>query len=617
MNRRRSSKSHEQGVLPGGVGQDNRIRESVGRGTPVTIYLDDRPIPAYTGETVAAALMAAGVKAFRRSPRRGEARGPHCGIGNCFECILIVDGKPNVRTCNLTVRDGMALRTQKSPRRSGPSLNGNQTGELVIAGGGPAGMRAAIEAARAGVKCILIDEASALGGQIYRAIPEEFTPGENLQKSKDFVSGQGLREEFETVADRVEVRADTAVLGVWNTTTDLQVLCARGDDCEVLGASKLIVAAGAYDRPVPFPGWTLPGVMTAGGVQSFTKTMGVRPGRRALVAGTGPLLLVIANQLAEAGVEVVGVLEAGRRPGKLKAATAFLGHGGLIRDARDYFAGLRRHGIPLLYNHVVFRADGSDAVDSVEYGTVNPGDWTPNLDRPIRANVDLLVVGYSFVPNTELTVLAGCEHRHEGSLGGWVPVRDQYMRTTVPGVLAAGDGSGVAGVLVAEEEGRLAGIVAAEELGALTPAEATVRRTAPMKKLWDLDRPRRYLDELSRIRPGLAMLADEETPMCRCEEVLRGDVDEAIDHGARDLQAVKLATRLGMGPCQGRYCGPATALYMSRKLSCPPEACGRINPQPPVRPVTLGGLAECQLGAAVSGADGDDSVRASQHAAMG
>ena len=591
----------------------------MGRGTPVTIYLDDRPLPAYTGETVAAALMAAGVKAFRQSPRRGEARGPHCGIGNCFECVLTVDGKPNVRTCNLPVRDGMTLRTQKNRRRSAPAPDGSPEGALLIAGGGPAGMRAAIEAARAGVRCTIIDEGAALGGQIYRAIPDEFTPGQSLRESRDFVGGQELREEFESVASQVEVRSDTAVLGVWRHDTGVHALCASGDECEVLGARKLIVAAGAYDRPVPFPGWTLPGVMTAGGVQSFIKTMGVRPGRRALIAGTGPLLLVVANQLADAGVDVVGVLEAGRRPGKLKAATAFLGHGGLIRDARDYFAGLRRHGIPVLYNHVVFRAHGSDAVASVEYGAVNPGDWTPNLDRPSRADVDLLVVGYSFVPNTELTALAGCEHRYDDALGGWVPVRDQYMCTSVPGVLAAGDGSGVAGVLVAEEEGRLAGIVAAEQLGALTAAEATARRTAPMKKLWDLDRPRRYLDELSRIRPGLAMLADEETPMCRCEEVLRGDVDAAMDQGARDLQAVKLATRLGMGPCQGRYCGPATALYMSRKLSCSPAACGRINPQPPVRPVTLGVLAECRLGAVEPGAEGEIAaiVRASQHAAMG
>ncbi len=590
--------------------RNSRIHGYATRGVEMTIYLDDRPIRAFSGESVAAALMAAGVRAFRKS-RLGEARGPYCGIGNCFDCVLTVDGRPNVRTCNLPVRDGMALRNdnnevsglgtgsrmsgdQEEPSGMGPASRERQ---LVIVGGGPAGMCAAVEAAKSGVReCTLVDEAPALGGQIYRCMPGEFSPGEKHRESKDFVRGEALRDEFEASADRVERMSNTAVLGVWIDPTP-RILCGGGDDgCEILATSKLIIATGAYDRPVAFPGWTLPGVMAAGGVQSLVKTMGIRPGKRALVAGTGPLLLVVANQLADSGVEVVAVLEAGRRPGKVRAAGALLGHGNLMRDAWGYFSGLRRHGIPLLYNHVVFKADGAGAVESVAYGPVNLPDWTPDFEQSNRVDVDLLVVGYGFVPNTELTTLAGCQHRYDEALGGWVPVRDESMCTTVPGVLAAGDSSGVAGSLVAEQEGRVAGIIAAEQLGALEHAEAAARLAKPMKKLRSLARPRRYLDELSRLRLGLAKLADEETVMCRCEEVGRSDVDEAVDgRGARDLQSVKLATRLGMGPCQGRYCGPACALYMSAKLSSPPETCGRANPQPPVKPVTMGALARCRL----------------------
>ena len=581
-------------------------RGTANRGPEVRVYLDNRPITAYRGESVAAALMAAGVQAFRKS-RLGQPRGPYCGIGNCFECVLTVDGKPNVRTCNLPVRDGMMLRTDSygewqfgqatdtrtlddSPRES-PAL---QERKLVIVGGGPAGMCAAIEAAESDVECTILDEAPALGGQIYRSMPEEFTPDEELRNSRDFARGEDLRRKFDAVADRVEVRLSTAVLGVF-AEPGLRILCGRDDSCELLAASELIIATGAYDRPVAFPGWTLPGVMTAGGVQRLVKTMGVCPGQRALVAGTGPLLLVVANQLAKSGVEVVAVLEAGQRPGKIKAAGALLGHVNLIRDARDYFAGLRHHGIPVLYNHTVFRADGGDAVESVDYGPVSADDWTPDFDQSSRTKVDLLVVGYGFVPNTELTTLAGCQHRYDEGLGGWVPVTDEHMCTTVPGVLAAGDGRGVAGSLVAAQEGRVAGIVAAQRLGALTHAVAAGRLRKPMKTLRSLARPRRYLDELSRLRPGLAKLTDEQTLICRCEEVQRSEVDAAIAAGARDLQAVKLATRLGMGPCQGRFCGPACALYMSGAHSMRAETCGRINPQPPVRPVTMGALARGHL----------------------
>ena len=145
-------------------------------------------------------------------------------------------------------------------------------------------------------------------GQIYRSLPGEFSPGEKHRESRDFVRGQALREEFEASADRVNCMSNTAALGVWTDPVP-RILCGGDDGCEILAASKLIIATGAYDRPVAFPGWTLPGVMTAGGVQSLVKTMGICPGKRALVAGTGPLLLVVANQLADSGVEVAAVLE--------------------------------------------------------------------------------------------------------------------------------------------------------------------------------------------------------------------------------------------------------------------------------------------------------------------
>ena len=208
--------------------RNSRIHGYATRGAEITVYLDDRPIRAFSGESVAAALMAAGIKAFRES-RHGEARGPYCGIGNCFDCVLTVDGRPNVRTCNLQVREGMALRTRSNgvfghgsasrgggdevPAEKDPAL---QETQLVVVGGGPAGMCAAVEAAKSGVReCILVDEAPALGGQIYRSLPGEFSPGEKHRESRDFVRGQALRDEFEASADRVKRMSNTAALGVW------------------------------------------------------------------------------------------------------------------------------------------------------------------------------------------------------------------------------------------------------------------------------------------------------------------------------------------------------------------------------------------------------------------
>ena len=360
----------------------------------------------------------------------------------------------------------------------------------------------------------------------------------------------------------------------------------------VIRAEQLVIATGAYERPAPFPGWTLPGVMTAGGAQMLVKTMHVRPGRRAVVAGTGPLLLVVANQLHKSGVQVVAVLEAGRPSWSPRAFAKVCGEWELLKDAWDYWRGLRRAGIPLRFNHTVFEAHGKSEVEAVTYGPVNPETWSPIHERAQKVQADLLIVGFGFVPNVELTELAGCDHEYVHELGGWVPVRTARMETTVPGVFAAGDGAGVAGALVAIEEGRIAGITAAEQAGMLRSAEADRRRAPSVDRLRSLSGVREVLDDMSHVRAGLSELATPETLVCRCEEVTLSEVRMALEEGARDLQAVKLFTRLGMGPCQGRNCAPSTGMYLCRATGRTPAQVGRINARPPVKPVTLGALTQ-------------------------
>jgi len=387
----------------------------------------------------------------------------------------------------------------------------------------------------------------------------------------------------------VKVLSGTSVLGIW---AGRELLYASEEASERVIAEKLILATGAHDRPVPFPGWTLPGVMTAGGAQVLMKTMRVRPGQRALVAGTGPLLLVVANQLHKVGIKVVAVLEAGRISWSPGAIPKIWGEWGLLKDAWDYWRGLRRAGIPLLFNHTVFEAHGQDEVTGASFGPVAPADWQPIRNKTQKTDVDLVVAGFGFVPNTELAELAGCRHQYMHEVGGWVPERDSLMQTTVPGVFAAGDGAGVAGALVAVEEGRVAGITAAEQLGALTANEAARRRARPLRRLRSLGRVRRVLDEVSRIRPGLCNLATPQTLVCRCEEVALCDIQAAVQQGAKDLQAVKLLTRLGMGACQGSNCGPSARMFLCQATGCTAEDVGQINPRPPVKPVTLAALAQ-------------------------
>jgi NADPH-dependent 2,4-dienoyl-CoA reductase/sulfur reductase-like enzyme len=463
---------------------------------------------------------------------------------------------------------------------------------LVIVGSGPAGMAAATEAARAGLSSLLLDEAPGAGGQIYRPSPANFIARNSSHGGRDLARGNQMRDALLALSAQVEVRSRTSVISIGNGRS---VQWTDGNRAGTLVAEQLILATGAYDRPMPFPGWTLPGVLTAGGTQSFIKTLGVRPGKRALVAGTGPLLLVVANQLHKSGVEVVAVLEAGKPELSVRAVLNVLGEPGLLRDAAGYLLALRRAGIPVLYNHTVFGAEGDGQVKRVSFGPVDHTSWKPLRERSRVADVDLLVVGFGFVPNSELADVAGCAMTYRSEVGGWIPLRDEHMRTRAGGIFAVGDGAGVAGVLVAVEEGRIAGITAAEDAGRIAPAEANRRRARPMARLRSLARVRSVLDELSTIRPGLLDLATPDTTVCRCECVKLAQVTAAASAGAGNLQAVKLSCRLGMGACQGRNCAPHTSLYLGRLLDKPVEQMGRVNPRPPIKPVTLGALARGEL----------------------
>jgi NADPH-dependent 2,4-dienoyl-CoA reductase/sulfur reductase-like enzyme len=465
---------------------------------------------------------------------------------------------------------------------------------LVIIGGGPAGMAAAIEAAKAGLACTLVDGAPRLGGQIYRQMPSEFRLSDTQANHRDHRRGEALRAEFAAIAERVELRSSTTVVGLEGR----EIVWTSDEASGTLAAEQLVIASGAYERPLPFPGWTLPGVMTAGGAQSLVKTMHVRPGNRALVAGTGPLLLVAANQLHQAGVEVVALLEAGRPTWSPRVLPKVWGEWQLLRDAWDYWRGLRRARIPVHFNHTVFDAHGCDEVEAVSYGPIDPTTWRPLHEHARRVEVDLLVAGFGLVPDTALSELAGCRHEYVHEVGGWVPARSGHMETSVPGVFAVGDGAGAAGALVAIEEGRIAGITAAERAGRLSAVDADGRRAAPVKRLRSLARVRGLLDEISRMRPGLCELASPATLACRCEEVSISEVDAALRQGAQDLQAVKLLTRLGMGPCQGRNCGPSMTMRLANRLEYPFSEAGRINPRPPIKPVTLGAMARLNAGVA-------------------
>jgi len=461
-----------------------------------------------------------------------------------------------------------------------------RTVQCVVVGGGPAGLAAAQTASRYGVHVLLVDENPELGGQYYRQMPAEFRgPARAGGLGKESAEGRRLINEVR--ARGIELKLGTVAWGIFDQRT---VALATQDGSERIQAEHLILAPGAYDRPVPFPGWTLPGVITAGGAQNLMKGYRVLPGRRVLVAGSGPLLLVVAHYLLRGGARVVAVCEASPMQQLWRYAHRMLPHLNFVQQGYRYRRELTDARVPVLTGHVIRRAIGTTSVTGAVVSQCSE-DWRPIVGTEREFDVDAVVVGYGFVSSLELSRLAGCEHRYDDRLGSYVPVRSRELESTVPDVFIVGDGAGVAGSAVALEEGHLAGLVVAGRRERLLGREYSRETSRARGRLLHLAGFRQVMDELYGFAPGIYTLADNQTTICRCEEVLVGEALEATREGASHVNEVKAWTRVGMGRCQGRMCGPALAHLIAGETGQPMTETGVFTPRPPAKPVSLAALA--------------------------
>jgi len=460
-----------------------------------------------------------------------------------------------------------------------------ETIDVVVIGAGPAGLAAAIAAAEAGAEVLVLDENPDVGGQIYRQPPSTFHKrGGAVAQAKDHAAGKALIARARSLP--IRFRHGVTVWGVFDGT---RVACVDAEGAFEVVARRLILATGAYDRPVAFPGWTLPGVMTAGGLQNLLKSQAVLPGRRVAVLGTGPLILVVARQLLASGAEVAVVAESTSYVTNWRSALSIVWEPGLMLEGARYIMALRQAGVPYLTSHGVVRADGDDVVRSVTSAALDrDGRAIPGRER--SWDVDIVCVGYGFLSSVELVAQAGARLRFEPAFDAWVPERDDDMRTSLEAVFAVGDGAGVAGSVVAEIEGHIAGRTAARDLRFDRASEGTVRTAR--KRLARLTRFRRGIDALYRFRPGLLDGIDGDTVICRCEEVVASQVRDAVAAGADHVNEVKGWTRCGMGLCQGRLCASTLAHLVGAAVGGAPEHVGPYTVRPPAKPVPIDALIE-------------------------
>ncbi|PKH76987.1 FAD/NAD(P)-binding oxidoreductase [Pseudomonas sp. Choline-02u-1] len=448
----------------------------------------------------------------------------------------------------------------------------------IIVGGGPAGMAAATELARHGVRCTLLEEASRLGGVVYRGPLRDGVQmdylGPRYCEALDKLHG-----EFQQHSALIDVRLNHRVVGAEGTRA---LVVLDGDEqLHEMAYPQVLLAAGCHERSVPFPGWTLPGVILLGGLQLQIKSGVVKPQGPVIIAGTGPLLPLVATQLHASGVRVAGVYEACAFGKIARESLALLNKPQLFLDGLSMLAYLKLHGIAMNYGWGVVEAHGEGELKSVSVAPYSSA-WEADLSRVERFEAQTLAVGYGFIPRTQLSQQMGLDHgfSDDGYLRAHANV---WQQSNVAHVHLAGDMGGIRGGEAAILAGKIAATSILLQRGVLDAELARVRRDRYASKLRAIVRFRAAVDRYTERGVGQTALPAADTVICRCEHATRADIDLALEQGVQDIASLKMRTRVSMGDCQGRMC----VGYCSDRLR---QATGRqdvgwLRPRFPIDPV--------------------------------
>ena len=447
--------------------------------------------------------------------------------------------------------------------------------DVVVIGAGPAGLAAATIAAEAGLSTLLLDENAGPGGQVWRAITS--TPvTERDRLGADYWAGADLVQAVRSSGAEIIQRAT-----VWSLDRHLEVGVSVGGVSFFVKARRVILATGALERPFPISGWTLPGVMTAGAAQTMLKSAGLVPDGPTVIAGQGPLLWLLAAQILRLGGRIDRILDTTERRNYFTA----LPHAFAFVTSPHFAKGLAmmkevRAKVPVVTGISELAATGDGRLATVSYTASSRRETIP---------VELLLLHQGVVPNVNLAMAAGIEHRWDDLQLCWSPVLDHDGSTSVEGIAIAGDGAGIGGAGAAIVRGRIAARAAVE---ALAPASAA--KLAPMStfraSLAQAERGRAFLDTLFRpARPF--RIPSGDTIVCRCEEVTAKDILDAVAIGATGPNQLKAYRRTGMGPCQGRLCGLTVTELMAQARGRSPQEIGYYRLRAPVKPITLAELA--------------------------
>lgn len=455
--------------------------------------------------------------------------------------------------------------------------------DLVIVGAGPGGLSAAVTAKSIGMSVLVLNEQEHIGGQIYHSL--ETVRKENKKiLGKDYLSGQSLISDFKKCG--AEYVSNAAVLHI---NLDKSLCYLKGENTFLVHPEHIIISTGAMERPLPIPGWTLPGVMGAASVDVLLKQSDVIPSGKVVFAGSGPLMLSVACHMIDCGVKIEAIIDTSSFKNKVAAIPHGIGalcQPGLLIKGVGMLAKIRKAGIPVIKGASDIQAVGDDRLESVRF---------EHRGQSKDLKTDLLLLHEGVIPNTQMSRLAGCDHEWYTPHQYWKPVIDKWGQSSVENLSLVGDCTGIFGAKAAEYAGHIAGINAAFKNGTVSQTQRDKAASSYFKARKKEIKIRPFIDTVYLPNTDMIIPKDPNTIVCRCEEIRLFEILEAIGSGYKKPATIKNKTRSGMGRCQGRMCGTIVTQILAQHLSLTPEQIGYYHIRSMIKPVTLSQLGNMDI----------------------